>query len=240
VRSAAARPDPRAGGGAGGGRQRGWRCVGRLTTRHARGGGGHHRRPRRADADARPRVRGWNPSVAIASTADAVVAWSSLRRDPRSQPEHPTFRQFVAGALRRGSERFGRPQILAREDAARYVHAAVGDDGRAMVAWPSGAPTAVLRAAIAPPGAPRFAPATVVSPLPAPFDLALTAAPSGFVALWPILASHPESGWRLALAPPGARLLDSGRVSDPFLEGYGVDARDAAVFGDRRGNVTAV
>ena len=109
-----------------------------------------------------------------------------------------------------------------------------------MVAWPSGAPTAVLRAAIAPPGAPRFAPATVVSPLPAPFDLALTAAPSGFVALWPILASHPESGWRLALAPPGARLLDSGRVSDPFLEGYGVDARDAAVFGDRRGNVTAV
>jgi hypothetical protein len=183
---------------------------------------------------------GWNPNVAIASTGDAVVAWSSLRRDPRSRPGHPTFRQFVAASLRRGAGRFGQPDILAREDAARYVRAAVGEDGRAVVAWPSSAPSAVLKAAIAPRGARRFAPATAVSPLPAPFNLALAAAPTGFVALWPILAPHPESGWRLALAPPGAPLLGAGRVSDPFLEGYGVDAANAAVFGDRRGNVTAV
>lgn len=124
---------------------------------------------------------GWNPSVAIASTGDAVVAWSSLRRDARSQPGHPTFRQFVAASLRRGAGRFGQPDILARQDAARYVRAAVGEDGRAVVAWPSIAPSAVLRAAIAPPGARRFASATAVSPLPARFNLALAAAPTGFV-----------------------------------------------------------
>jgi hypothetical protein len=183
---------------------------------------------------------GWNPSVAIASTADAVVAWSSLRRDARSQPGHPTFRQFVAASLRRGAGRFGQPDILARQDAARYVRAAVGEDGRAVVAWPSVAPSAVLRAAIAPPGARRFASATAVSPLPSPFNLALAAAPTGFVALWPIPPSQPQSGWRLALAGPGAPLRDAGRVSEPFLEGYGADAANAAVFGDRRGNITAV
>jgi hypothetical protein len=183
---------------------------------------------------------GWNPSVAIASTGDAVVAWSSLRLDPRSRPGHPAFLESVAAALRRGAGRFGPPDILARQDAARYTRAAVGEDGRAVVAWPSGAPSAVLKAAIAPRGARRFAAATAVSPLPAPFDLALAAAPTGFVALWPIVASHPESGWQLALARPGAPLLDAGRVSDPFLEGYGVNAANAAVFGDRRGNVTAV
>jgi hypothetical protein len=183
---------------------------------------------------------GWNPSVAIAATGDAVVAWSSLRRDPRSQPGHQTFGQFLAASLRRGAGRFGQPDILTREGAARYVRAAVGEDGRAVVAWPSVAPSAVLKAAIAPPGAQRFASATAVLSLSAPFNLALAAAPTGFVALWPMLASHPESGWRLALAGPGAPLRDAGRVSDPFLEGYGVDAADAAVFGDRRWNVTAV
>jgi hypothetical protein len=178
---------------------------------------------------------GWNPSVAIGRTGDAAVAWSSRRTQSLLPVE-----QFVAASLRRGRHRFGRPDVLARDEAARYVHAAVGDDGRAMVVWPGQPPAGAVKAAIARPGARNFGAPLAVSPSPPPFDLDFAAAPTGFVVLWPVASPLAESGWRLALAGPGAPLRDAGQVSDPFLEGYRIDSKNAAVFGDRLGRVTAV
>lgn len=173
----------------------------------------------------------WNPGVAIGRGGDAVVAWSSLRNESRP----PAVERFVAASVRRGRDRFARPDVLTSDETARYVHAAVAEDGRAMVAWASWMPNPVVRAAVARPGARRFAPPSAAATPAKPFDIAFAAAPSGFMGMWP-----GDRGWRLALAGPGAPLSDAGQVSDPFLEGYRVDPKNAAVFGDRLGRVTAV
>jgi hypothetical protein len=110
------------------------------------------------------------------------------------------------------------------------------DDGRAMVLQ-SGSPEG-LRAALAEPEAHRFANAREIWPGSAGLEVALAATPTGFAALWQVPPGDPESGWQLALARGDGPMLVAGRVSEPFVQGYGLGG--GAVFGDRRGVVTAV
>jgi hypothetical protein len=181
----------------------------------------------------RPRVLGRGPggsvSLAVGRGGDAVVAWSAFVQSGKS-----AGRPYITAALRRRPGRFGRAVVIARNGFLHDV--AMRDDGRAMVLQ-SGSPEG-LRAALAEPGAHRFANAREIWPGSAGLEVALAATPTGFAALWQVPPADPESGWQLALARGDGPMLAAGRVSEPFVQGYGLGG--GAVFGDRRGVVTAV
>jgi hypothetical protein len=153
--------------------------------------------------------------LAVARTGAAVVAW--VVRGAQGAEVDAAFREPGAAA-------FGPVQRAGYATAANAtVHAGIGDDGTAVVAWQANFFPSSLAAAVRPAHA-GFAPARIVSR--AAIDAHLAVGPGGQA----ILTAGGSQTLSVSVKAPGATRMPAARVVDRSRRPVGV-AEDVAAAG---------